>query len=68
MQGNVVGLVALDLVLGIVRIRVVRVSLVINIPFVHFDDRSGDVPGFRIPGDMIADFEFSGHDDSCLFL
>lgn len=68
MYGNMVSSVALDLVLGIVGIRVVRVSPVVKIPFVHFDDRSRDVPRFRIPGDVIADLELSGHDDSYLSL
>ncbi len=64
MYGNMVSFVALDLVLGIVGICVVHVSLVVKIPFVHFDDRSRDVPSFGIPGDVIADIELSGHDDS----
>jgi hypothetical protein len=27
----------------------------------HFDNLSADVSGFRVPGNMVADFEFAYH-------
>ena len=62
MHGDVIGLVALDLILRIIRIGVVRVSLIIDICCMHFDDRSADVPGLRVPGYMISDFKLSLQD------
>ena len=64
MQGDMIGLVALYFILGIVRPRVVYVPLVIDILCVHLDDCSADVPGFGVPSNVIADFEFSSHDNS----
>src|SRR5690348_7010664 len=58
---DVIGLVALDLVLRIVWRRVVRVPLVVEIARMNLDDRAADVSGFRIPGDVIPDLEFRLH-------
>jgi len=58
---DVIGLVAPDLVLRISLGGVVRVSLVVEIAGVHADDRAADTAGFRVPGDVIADFEFGWH-------
>lgn len=62
MHRDMVGLITLDLILRIIRIGVVRVSLVINIRRMHFDDRPADVPGLRVPGYMISDFKLSLQD------
>src|SRR3546814_9288653 len=59
--GDVVGPVAFDLVLRIIRRRVMSVTLVIEVAVVDFHDRAADVAGFRIPGDVIADFQSAGH-------
>jgi len=59
---DVIGLVAPDLVLRVIRAGVVRVSLVVEIPGVHLDDGAADVAGFRVPGDVVADFEFGWHE------
>src|SRR6185437_15751379 len=58
---NVVGLVAPDLVLRVILAGVVRVALVVEVPGVDLDDGAADVAGFRVPGDVIADFEFGWH-------
>src|SRR3546814_4352377 len=59
--GDVVGPVAFDLVLRIIRRRVMSVTLVIEVAVVDLHDRAADVAGFRIPGDVIADFQSAGH-------
>src|SRR5271157_1309910 len=58
---DVVGLIALDFILRIIRSGVVYVSLVINICCMHRNDLAADAPGFRVPGHVIADFELSWH-------
>lgn len=64
MHCDMVSLVALDLILRIFLAGVVRVSLVVEIFCMHLGDLATDVPGLRVPGDMIADFEASWHDGS----
>lgn len=58
MDCNVVSLVALDLILRIILAGAVSMPLVVEIFRMHLDDPAADVPGLRIPGDVIADFEF----------
>src|SRR5690606_36087095 len=53
--GNVVGLVALDLVLRIVRRGAMGMPLVVEIAGVDGNDRAGHTAGLRIPRDMVAD-------------
>ena len=60
-QGDVIGLVALDFVLRLVRGGTVNVALVIDILSMDFDDFSAHPPGFRIPAHVIADFECLDH-------
>ena len=57
MRGNVIGLVALDLVLRIALRGVMRMPLVIKISRVDSDDPAGDMPRFRVPTYVIADLE-----------
>lgn len=57
MDSNVIGLVAFDLVLRIVFAGMMRIAFVIKIPRMDLDDLPADMPGFGIPGDVIADFE-----------
>lgn len=66
MGGDVVRLVAFDLVLRIVVTGVAGVALVVEIFGMHLDDSAGDVPRLRVPGDAIADFEAWRHDGSPL--
>ena len=58
---DVVGLVALDFILWIVRARVMRVSLVISIFCMNLDDLAADMTRFRVPRHVIANFEFRSH-------
>lgn len=62
MHRDVVGLVALDLILRLILARMMRIALVGDVFCMHFDNLSADVSGFRVPGDMIVDFEFAYHD------
>jgi hypothetical protein len=52
-----VGLVALDLILGVILRRAVGMSLVVEIARVDFLDLSLNTAGFRVPGHMVADLE-----------
>jgi hypothetical protein len=63
-HGDVIGLIALDFVLRIIRAGVVRVALVIDVLGMHLDDPAADAPGLRVPGHVVADFELSWHDGS----
>lgn len=60
-QGDVVRLIALDLVLGIFRARVVRIPFVVDVLDMHFEDCSANATSFRVPGHMIANSEFMCH-------
>src|SRR5450759_364544 len=57
-----VGLVALDFILWAIRACVMRISLVIGIFRMNPDDLTADAAGLRVPGHVIANFEFCGHD------
>jgi hypothetical protein len=61
MQRNVVSFVALDLVLRVIFGRMMRITFVVQILCVNFDDPTADVSGFRVPGHMIIEFEFLHH-------
>jgi hypothetical protein len=61
-----VSLVALDLVLRIILAGVVSMPFVVEIPRMHLDDLAADVPGLRVPGDVIADLESSWNESSPL--
>lgn len=61
MHRNMVGLVALDLILRVMFTRMVRISPVIEIIRVDLDYSSADVSGFRVPGHMIADIKSLRH-------
>src|SRR6185503_5456200 len=60
-HGDVFGLVALDLVLGNVLAGVARMALVLGVASMDLDDPAAHMSGFRIPADVIADFEPLGH-------
>ena len=61
MGRDVIGLVALDLVLRIGLRGAMRVPLVIEIAGVNCDDGARDMAGLGIPSDVIPDLEFPGH-------
>jgi hypothetical protein len=61
---DVIGLVALDLILRGIVARVTSMPLVVNVLRVHANDRPADVSGFRVPSDVIANLESFGHDGS----
>ena len=63
-QGDVIGLVALDLILRFVGARVMDIAFVVHVFGVHADDLAAHPAGFRIPADVIADLECSGHADA----
>jgi hypothetical protein len=63
-QSDMVGFVAFNLVLRIVRTRVMEIAFVIHIPFMHTHDAPADPACFRIPTHLIADFEYLRHHDS----
>jgi hypothetical protein len=60
-QSDVVGPVALNLVLRLVLARVMHVAFVIHVLRVHFDDSAADPPGLRIPAHAVACLEPFGH-------
>jgi len=57
MRGNVIGLVALDLVLRIALRGVMRMPLVVKVSGVDSDNPSGDMPRLRVPTYVIPDLE-----------
>src|SRR5690348_17103400 len=60
-QGDMVGLVAFDLVLGVVGARVMDVALVSHVLGVDVDDVAAHPSGLRIPAHMVTDFESLAH-------
>src|SRR6266851_5965828 len=64
MQGDMIGLVAFDLVLRVVRAGVMDVALIGHIFGVHPHYPACDPACFGIPAHVIADLEYSRHDAS----
>lgn len=62
MHGDVVRLIALDLVLRIVLARVMGVTLVVHIPRMHPNDMASDPASFGIPGYVISTLESLCHE------
>src|SRR6516162_4811014 len=60
-QGNVIGFVAFDFVLGFVLAGVVDVSFVIHVLCVRLDDFPADPSGLRIPAHTVTHLESSRH-------
>ena len=56
-EGNMVGLGALDLILRNVRARMMGIALDLEIARMHANDRAADAPGLGIPTHTIADLE-----------
>lgn len=59
--GDVIRLAALDLVLWIVRARMVGVAFDLEMARVHADDRAADTAGLGIPTHAIMDLEAVRH-------
>src|SRR3546814_9236741 len=60
-RGDVVGLVAPDLVLRLVGAGAVGVALVVEVAGMHLDDTAADAAGLGIPADVVAELELAGH-------
>lgn len=61
MHGDVIGFVALDLVLRVLFRAAAYVPLVFRVPGVDFRDLAGDITGFGVPADVISDLECVSH-------
>ena len=63
-EGDMLGLAALDLVLRRFGARMMRVAVNIEIARMDANDRAADTPGLGISAHMIADLEFAFHEHS----
>src|SRR5699024_1345013 len=63
--GDVIGLVALDLVLRFLRRSTATVALVVEVGGVDLRDGPRDLPGLGVPSHMVTDREFAHHDSTC---
>jgi hypothetical protein len=61
MEGDVVRFIALDFVLRLNLTRVMGVAFVVHVFGVHSHNPAADPAGFRIPADVIANFESPRH-------
>jgi len=61
MHGDVVGRVALDLVLRLIFAGMVHMAFVLHIARVDLDDAAGHMASLGIPANMVADFEAFAH-------
>lgn len=61
MHGDVIGLVALDLILRIILARVMDVSFVVRIFRVNLNDPATDAARLGVPANVIAHFEPDRH-------
>ena len=60
-EGDVIGLAALDLVLWIVRARMVGIAFDLELARMYADDRAADTAGLGIPAHAIMDLEAFRH-------
>ena len=60
-HGDMIGLVALNFILGLVLSRVVCMALVIRVLRMDFDNPASDMPSLGIPSDVITDLETLYH-------
>ena len=67
-HGDMIGLIALDLVLRIVLARVMDVAFVVHVGRMHLYDMAADPASFGVPGYVIADFECLRHERMVLHL
>ena len=61
MHGDMLGFIAFDFILRLVRTGVMRVPLVIHVSRMDPDDPAADMPGLGIPRDVITGFEAFSH-------
>jgi hypothetical protein len=61
-HGDMIGLIALDLVLRITLARMMDIALVVHVRRVHPYDMAADPASLGIPGNMILDFECLRHE------
>jgi hypothetical protein len=61
MHCNMIRVITLNFILRFVSTGVVRVPLIIGVLRVNLDDSAADMPGFGIPGHVIADFKTFRH-------
>src|SRR6185437_6925300 len=64
-QGDMIGFIALDFILRLIRAGMVNVAFVGNVTAMHFDNCPTHPAGFRIPTYMIANLECLDHGSSC---
>lgn len=67
-HGDMIGLIALDLVLRIILTRMMDIAFVVHVSRVHLYDMAADPASFGIPGYMVADFECMRHELMLLHL
>lgn len=67
-HGDMIGLIALDLVLRIILTRMMDIAFVVHVARVHPYDMAADPASFGIPGYMVADFECMRHELMLLHL
>src|SRR5215471_5898532 len=60
-QGDVIGLVALDRILRFLLAGVMDVTFVVHILRVHLHNSTADAPGLRVPAHVIANLEHLFH-------
>ena len=63
-EGDMIRLAALDLVLWIVRARMVRIAFDLELASMHAGDRAADAPRLGIPAHAIMNLEVLRHDCS----
>ena len=63
-EGDMIRLAALDLVLRIVRARMVRIAFDLELASMHTDDRAADASGLGIPAHSIMNLKGFRHDHS----
>lgn len=61
-HGDVIRVIALDLVLRIILARMMDVAFVVHVRRIHPYDMAADPASFGVPGYVIADFECLRHE------
>jgi hypothetical protein len=61
MHGDMVCLIAFDFILRLVFTGMMRMSLMVRVVRMNSDNPAADMPSFRIPGNVIANFETFSH-------
>jgi hypothetical protein len=61
MHGDMVRFIAFDFILRLIGVSVMRVSFVVDVLSMHFDNPAADTSGLGVPDDVIADLEAFRH-------